>query len=83
MILHDLRVDPDERVNVAYYEPYRELAGLLRGKLASIVLGDGRIECDWQQEDDWIVSDFASGAHDRRLVLPTGAAPRPSLPIDP
>ncbi|MEM0915548.1 MAG: sulfatase-like hydrolase/transferase [Planctomycetota bacterium] len=80
MSLYDLRIDPDERVNVAYYEPYAELAAFLRDKLGNIVLGDGRVEADWTQKNAYHVSDFAPGAHDHVLDIPTGVVPEPQLP---
>ncbi|MEM1446556.1 MAG: sulfatase-like hydrolase/transferase [Planctomycetota bacterium] len=80
MTLYDLRVDPLERVNVAYYEPYEALAALLRTKLATIILGDGRVEADWREINKYHISDFAPGAHDRKLVFPDGVVPPPSLP---
>ncbi len=80
MSLYDLRIDPKERVNVAYYEPYKELAAFFRNKLGSIVLGDGRVECDWTKENEFTVSDFAKGAHDRKLNIPAKIIPKPQLP---
>ena len=64
----------------AYHEPYLELAGFLRTKLARIILGDGRVEADWTQENVYHVSDFAPGAHDRKLDFPEGVVPAPQLP---
>jgi len=80
MSLYDLRVDPDERINVAYHEPYVELAAFLRNKLGCIVLGDGRVECDWSKQNQYRVSNFAPGAHDRGLEFPPGIVPQPQLP---
>ncbi len=80
MSLYDLRVDPDERINVAYHEPYAKLAAFFRDKLGRIVLGDGRIECDWTKENKYHISNFAPGAHDRNLAFPPGIVPRPQLP---
>ncbi len=80
MSLYDLRVDPDERVNVAYHEPYLKLAAFFRTKLGSIVLGDGRVECDWTQKNKFHISNFAPGAHDRKLDFPKGLVPKPQLP---
>ncbi|MEN1677979.1 MAG: sulfatase-like hydrolase/transferase [Planctomycetota bacterium] len=77
LLLHDRRVDPEERINVAAKEEYRPLAGFLRQKLARIVLGDGRIECDWTKQEDFVRSDFAAGSHDRRLDFPPGLVPPP------
>ncbi len=83
MSLYDLRIDPKERVNVADHEPYKKLAAFFRNKLGSIVLGDGRLECDWTQENKYHVSNFAKGAHDRKLEFPEGVVPaRPQLPAE-
>ena len=81
MSLYDLRVDPLERVNVADHEPYTKLAAFFREKLGNIVLGDGRVECDWTQESTFHVSNFASGAHARKLDIPAGVVPEPQLPV--
>ncbi|MEO0793902.1 MAG: sulfatase-like hydrolase/transferase [Verrucomicrobiota bacterium] len=75
--LYDLRVDPNERVNLAYHEDYRGLSEFLRDKLGNIVLGDNRLECDWTKENEYMVSDFAVGAHDGRLNIPDGLVPEP------
>ena len=80
LALYDLRVDPGERLNVADHEPYLKLADWFRQKLGRIVLGDGRVEVDWDQVNVHDRSDFANGAHDRRLNIPRGIIPRPSLP---
>ncbi|MEM6315838.1 MAG: sulfatase-like hydrolase/transferase, partial [Planctomycetota bacterium] len=80
MTLYDLRVDPFERVNVAYHKPYEELAAFFRQKLATIILGDGRVEADWKQVNKYHRSDFAPGAHDRVLDFPDGVVPEPQLP---
>lgn len=75
MSLYDLRVDPKEQANVAYQERYEDLAAFFRNKLGGIVLGDGRVECDWTQENKYHVSNFAAGAHDRRLNIPEAIIP--------
>ncbi|VGO12794.1 Arylsulfatase [Pontiella desulfatans] len=77
MSLYDLRVDPKEQANVAYSEPYAELAAFFRNKLGGIVLGDGRVECDWTQKNTFKVSNFAAGAHDRKLNIPQSIIPSP------
>ena len=78
--LYDLRVDPDERINVAYQPEYRQLSEFLRNKLGNIVLGDNRVECDWTQENEYHISDFATGAHTGRMDIPADILPEPSLP---
>ncbi|MEM6394247.1 MAG: sulfatase-like hydrolase/transferase [Planctomycetota bacterium] len=80
MALYDLRVDPDERINVAYHEPYTELAAFFRDKLGRIVLGDDRVEVDWTKPNAYHISSFAQGAHDHRLEIPAGVVPEPALP---
>ncbi|MEM1109328.1 MAG: sulfatase-like hydrolase/transferase [Planctomycetota bacterium] len=80
MSLYDLRVDPDERINVAYHGPYTGLAAFFRNKLGNIVLGDGRVEVDWTQENKYHSSNFAPGAHDHKLDFPAGTIPEPQLP---
>ncbi|MEN8862244.1 MAG: sulfatase-like hydrolase/transferase [Lentimonas sp.] len=81
MTLYDLRIDPDERVNVAYKEEYEELAAFFRNKLGGIVLGDGRVECDWTKENTFTVHNFAEGAHDRKLNIPEAIIPEVQRPI--
>lgn len=79
MVLYDLRTDPEEARNVVAKLEYRDLAAWFRQKLTSIVLGDGRVECDWSQQNVHHVSSFALGSHDRRLDYPAGLVP--SLPL--
>lgn len=71
MSLFDLRSDAGEQCNVANESAYLKLADFLRKKLANIVLGDGRVECDWTQENSFTLSDFAPGAHDGKLNIPS------------
>jgi len=80
MALYDLRIDPKERRNVADDEAYMKLADWFRQKLGNIVLGDGRLECDWRNENDCAVSNFAKGADDKKLRIPRQLIPEPSLP---
>ncbi|PWJ37937.1 sulfatase-like hydrolase/transferase [Sediminitomix flava] len=70
LALFDLRVDKGEHNNVAYDEAYIELADWFRNKLGNIVLGDGRIECDWNKSNLWNRSNFAEGADDKVLDIP-------------
>lgn len=76
LVLYDLRNDPEERHNVAAQEEYVELANWFRKKLGSIVLGDGRVECDWSQANVFSVSNFAKGAHDGKLNIPKAFVPK-------
>lgn len=75
MALFDLRSDPLERNNVAGDPKYRELARWFRHKLANIILGDGRVECNWTVEDEWSVFDFAQGSDDKKLDIPEALIP--------
>ncbi|MEO0795557.1 MAG: sulfatase-like hydrolase/transferase [Verrucomicrobiota bacterium] len=76
MALYDLRNDPLERNNVAATAEYAELAEWFRQKLGNIVLGDGRVECDWMERNAYSVSNFAEGAHDHKLVIPGEIIPQ-------
>ena len=58
----------------AYHKPYERLATFFRNKLGNIVLGDGRVECDWTQENKYHISNFAPGSHERKLNIPEGIA---------
>ncbi|WP_201767226.1 sulfatase-like hydrolase/transferase [Rhodopirellula sallentina] len=80
LALFDLRVDPEERVNVAGDERYAALAEFLRKKLGEIVLGDRRLEVNWKQEDDYAISDFALGSDDKELSIPDTIVPEVSVP---
>ncbi len=75
MMLFDLRVDPAERNNVANDAKYAALADWFRNKLGRITLGDARAECDWSKANDYIISNFAKGAHDRKLDIPDELIP--------
>ncbi len=76
MMLFDLRVDPLEQNNVAYDKKYQELADWFRVKLANISLGDGRVECDWKNPTDYVITDFAKGADDKVLNIPNKIIPK-------
>ncbi|MDG2280367.1 MAG: sulfatase-like hydrolase/transferase [Flavicella sp.] len=75
MALYDLRNDPKERNNVANDKGYEELADWLREKLGNITLGDGRIESNWTQQNDYNISDFAAGADDKIIQIPKKIIP--------
>jgi arylsulfatase A-like enzyme len=75
LALYDLRKDPKERNNVANDRKYKKLTAWFRNKLGNIVLGDGRIECDWSQANSYNISSFAKGAHDRKLNIPDRIVP--------
>lgn len=76
LALYDLRNDPYEHVNVANKEEYQALAQWFRMKLGTIVLGDGRVECDWSKPNTYALSNFAIGADDKKLDIPAGIIPK-------
>lgn len=75
MALYDLRVDPLGKNNLAYSLKYRELAEWFRSKLGNIVLSDGRVECDWSKPNSYNISNFAGGADNNHLDIPSGIIP--------
>ncbi|MEM9418073.1 MAG: sulfatase-like hydrolase/transferase [Planctomycetota bacterium] len=75
LALYDLKYDPMERNNVAADPEYRELAAFFREKLGNIVLGDGRVECDWSEPNTYHTSNFAEGADDKKLAIPAELLP--------
>lgn len=75
MALFDLRTDVNEQSNVASEPQYKGLADWFRNKLGGIVLGDGRVECDWKRENAFTISNFAQGSHDARLRIPVDLVP--------
>lgn len=75
LALYDLRIDPAERNNVSFDPAYKELTEWFRQKLGNIVLGDGRIETDWDQLNVWNRTEFALGADDKKLNIPDELIP--------
>jgi len=72
-VLYDTKSDPAEVNNVAFDPAYREVAEALKHKLLPIVLGDGRVEVDWEKwgaGTTFYTSDFAQRADDKQLELP-------------
>ena len=76
LALYDLRVDPNERRNVAYTVEYLGLAKWFRNKLGSIVLGDGRVEMDWSTRNSYNFSNFAAGSDDKKIDIPKELIPK-------
>ncbi|TWT84109.1 hypothetical protein CA13_55850 [Planctomycetes bacterium CA13] len=70
MALYDLRKDPLEKQNIANAIGYRKLADWFRQKLGTIVLGDGRVECDWARPNSYNISNFAGGADRQETGYP-------------
>ncbi len=70
--LFDLRIDPAEKVNLAFDPTYRPILDALREKLQNIVLGDGRVEVAWTREggDTVYTGNFAPGADDGEIEVP-------------
>nr|WP_246223321.1 sulfatase-like hydrolase/transferase [Alteromonas profundi] len=79
LALYDLRVDPLERQNVAYTVEYIKLAEWFRQKLGRIVLGDGRVEMDWNTTNSYNISNFADGADDKKIEIPEALIPQPGM----
>ncbi len=75
-ILYDMRVDSMERNNVALDPKYRKLAEYMRKKLGTIMLGDGRIEVDWAQENSYKRSTFGIGSDDKKMNIPSKIIPK-------
>ncbi|SNR30888.1 Arylsulfatase A [Lutibacter agarilyticus] len=76
MALYDLRNDPMETNNVANDKEYIKLADWFRDKLGNIILGDGRIEVNWKKGNEYSISDFALGADDKKLEIPSKIIPK-------
>lgn len=75
LCLYNLRTDPGERWNLADDPRFAPLADWFRKKLGDIVLGDHRAECDWKQKNAYVISDFAAGADDKTLDIPSKLIP--------
>ncbi len=76
MALYDLRNDPDEHKNLAYDKRYAALAQWFRTKLGNIVLGDNRMEVNWNKQNVYTISDFAVGSDDKKLDIPKKIIPK-------
>ncbi len=75
-ILYDLRVDPLERNNVALDPAYKEVAEYMRTKLGNIILGDGRIEGGWDEQNTYKRSTFGIGSDDKKFDMPKEIIPK-------
>jgi len=70
--LYDMRKDPNETNNVAFNAEYKAIAKAMKEKLINIVLGDNRVEINWEKwgtGTEVYKSNFAPGAHDYKLKL--------------
>lgn len=70
--LYDFRLDRREINNVAFDKKYQKIAKKMKDKLLNIVLGDNRVEVDWEKWGTGTKtyhSNFAPGAHDYKLNL--------------
>jgi len=74
--LFDLRKDPNEQHNIALQKDYIKLSKWFQKKLASIVLGDRRLEVDWSKENSYYLSNFALGSDDKKLNIPAEIIPQ-------
>ncbi|WP_282035840.1 sulfatase-like hydrolase/transferase [Saccharicrinis aurantiacus] len=64
--------DPKELNNLAYNKEYEKIAMVMKEKLMSIVLGDNRVEVNWEKwgsGTDTYHSNYAPGAHDYKLKI--------------
>ncbi|WP_282122148.1 sulfatase-like hydrolase/transferase [Algibacter mikhailovii] len=70
--LYDFKKDPQEINNVAFDKKYEQIAKMMKDKLLNIVLGDNRVEVNWEKQGTGTKifrSNFAPGAHDYKLKL--------------
>lgn len=74
--LYDLRTDPGEHWNVANDPEYVALADWFRQKMGTIVLGDRRAEINWSQPEEYVVTEFALGADDKKMDIPAKLIPK-------
>ena len=72
--LFHMTTDPHESNNLAFDVQYKPIAMAMKEKLLNIVLGDGRVEVDWEKWGSGTksyTSNFAPGSHDFKLDLST------------
>ncbi|WP_372772393.1 sulfatase-like hydrolase/transferase [Mangrovibacterium sp.] len=70
--LYHFTKDPKEVNNLAFEKEYETIAMAMKDKLLAIVLGDNRVEVNWEKwgsGTDTYRSNFAPGAHDYKLKL--------------
>ncbi|MDW7690621.1 sulfatase-like hydrolase/transferase [Flammeovirgaceae bacterium SG7u.111] len=70
--LYHVTKDPKEVNNVAFDPAYEHIAMTMKDKLMNIVLGDNRVEVNWEKwgsGTEIYRSNFAPGAHDYKLNL--------------
>ncbi|WP_246146998.1 sulfatase-like hydrolase/transferase [Seonamhaeicola marinus] len=70
--LYDFKKDPAEVNNVAFDKKYKTIAKAMKDKLLNIVLGDNRVEVNWEKWGTGTKtyhSNFAPGAHDYKLKI--------------
>ncbi|WP_010136391.1 sulfatase-like hydrolase/transferase [Ochrovirga pacifica] len=70
--LYHTTKDPMELNNVAFDKKYKKVAQKMKEKLLNIVLGDNRVEINWERWGTGTKiyrSNFAPGAHDFQLDL--------------
>lgn len=69
--LYHMPSDPKEVNNLAFNPEFQHVAAAMKEKLLNIVLGDNRVEVDWGGNKalgtEVFRSNFAPGAHDRKL----------------
>ena len=70
--LYDSKKDPEEINNVAFDKKYKKIAKQMKEKLLNIVLGDNRVEVNWEKWGTGTKvyrSNFAPGSHDYKLKI--------------
>ncbi|MDF7822376.1 sulfatase-like hydrolase/transferase [Pontiellaceae bacterium B12227] len=71
-VLYDMKRDPDELNNLAFNPEYQDIALKMKNKLLNIVIGDNRVEVNWNSSGsgtEIFRSNFAPEADDKKLKL--------------